>query len=294
MVIRHLAFVILLPVLGVLPIIGQMPIIGFAAQATFDAATGLVVAEIRINNRVTGRFGIDTGADRLYIDKKFAENNNLAKHGVPVQRQVVGLGGASGGYFVSFRSFEVGDQRFHNVNATVVDFDRLSGNQGLENPDGLIGYDLLSRMYVTVDYPTRSFQLEMSRPRFLSGRTFETISFKPIKHLIMVNVTFADGQTRPMILDYCATHTIISPQVAKQINPNAENGEILFLDLTIDGKIQSSSVETVVKDLTPLAKSMPRVRIAGILGRTFLAEHKITIDYRTSQIYLHQNAIADN
>lgn len=278
--IRHLALFMLLP------------IIGFAAQATFDAATGLVVADVRINNRVTGRFGIDTGADRLYIDKSFADKNYLAKDGIPDQRKIIGLNGVAGGYFVSFRTFEVGDQRMHNVNATVVDFDRLSGTNGGDHPDGLIGYDILSRMYVTVDYPNRSFALEMTRPRFLSGRTFETISFRQLKHFIVVDVTFSDGRTRPMILDYCATHTVISPKIAKEISPGSKNGEFVFLDLNLDDKIVSSGVETLIQDLTPLTKSMPRVKLEGILGRTFLADHKITIDYRTSSIYLHDNAIA--
>ena len=269
-----------------------LPIMGFATQATFDASTGLVVADVRINNRVTGRFGIDTGADRLYIDKSFAEKHYLAKDGIPDQRKVVGLNGATGGYFVSFRSIEVGDQRLNNVKATVIDFDELSGNRNVDHPDGLIGYDILSRMYVTVDYPANSFELEINRPRFLSGRTYETVSFRPIKHFIVVDVTFPDNRTRPMLLDYCATHTVISLEIAEQIQIDSKDGGSAFLDLEIDGTIRSSGVETIVRDMSLFRKSMSRVKIDGILGRTFLADHKITIDYRTSQIYLHQNAVA--
>ena len=280
MLIRHLVLIFLLPIMGL------------AAEATFDATTGLVIADVKIDNRVTGRFGIDTGADRLYIDQSFAEKNYLARDDIPDQRRVVGLNGATGGYFVSFRSIEVSDQRLQNVKATVINFEELSGNQGLDHPDGLIGYDILSRMYVTVDYPGRSFELEMKRPRFLSGRTFKTVSFRPVKHLIMVDVTFADGRTRPMILDYCATHTVISPAVANQIDLDVEDGDVVSLDLEIDGIIRSGGVETLVRDMSSLRESMPRVQIDGILGRTFLASHKITIDYRTSQIYLHQNAVA--
>ena len=269
-----------------------LPIMGFATQAAFDASTGLVVADVRINNRVTGRFGIDTGADRLYIDKSFAEKHYLAREGIPDQRQVVGLNGVTGGYFVSFRSMEVGDQRLNNVKATVIDFNELSGNRSVNHPDGLIGYDILRRMYVTVDYPANSFELETNQPRFLSGRGYERVSFKPIKHMVVVDVTFIDGRTRPMILDYCATHTVISPELAEQIHINSEDGGSIFLDLEIQGTIRSSGVETIVRDMSSLRRSMPRVKIDGILGRTFLADHKITIDYRTSQIYLHHNAVA--
>jgi len=278
--IRYLAFFFLLP------------IIGSAAEATFDATTGLVVADVRIDNRVTGRFGIDTGADRLYIDKEFAETNHLDLEGVPAQRQVVGLNGTSGGYFVTVRTIEVGDQRFHNVNATVVDLAQLSGGSD-DHPDGLIGFDLLRRMYVTVDYPHQSFDIEINQPRFLSGRKYETVSFRPANHLIMVDVTLSDGRTHPMALDYCASYTIITPKLADQLGVSAEPDQPLFLDMEIDGKIKSSGVYTVIQDLTPLKRSMPRVPIEGILGRSFLAEHKITIDYRTSQIYLHPSGLAD-
>ena len=278
--IRLLAFIILLPLQS------------WAAEASFDAATGLVIAEVRIDNRVTGRFGIDTGADRLYIDKSFAEKNNLAQSGISSQQEVVGLYGSTGGYFVTFRTLEVEGQRFHEVNATVIDFKQLSGGQD-NHPDGLIGYDILRRMYVTVDYPHQTFDLEINRPRFLSGRTYETIKFRQIDHLIMVEVTFPDGITAPMILDYCASYSVITPKLAERLGVRPLSGDFALVDMELDGVLKTSGVETQIHDLGSFAKSFPRVKIEGILGRTFLAEHKITIDYRTSQIYLHQNEVAD-
>ena len=60
-----------------------------AVEVTFHPYRGLVEVEVLIDGRVKGRFGIDTGADRLYIDKKFAEKNNLSKVGGSPPRLIV-------------------------------------------------------------------------------------------------------------------------------------------------------------------------------------------------------------
>ncbi len=291
---RLLAFLVVVPALFMIWLTGFALQTVIAAEATFDASKGLVEARIRINNRVNGRFGIDTGADRLYIDKSYAEENYLAKEGIPDQRKIVGVDGAAGGYFVTLRSFEVGDQRLHNVKATVVDFDKLTGNKNVEHPDGLIGYEILRRMYVTVDYPNQRFDLELTRPRFLSGRQYETVRFKMFNHLILVDVTFSDGKTRPMILDYCATHSTITKQLASELGLSGQTDFSENINMSLAGIINSDGVETIVRDLTDYKKAFSRVKFDGILGRTFLNQHKITINYKKSEIYLHKNIIANN
>jgi hypothetical protein len=66
-----------------------------AVEVPFHPDRGLVEVEVLIDGRVKGSFGIDTGADRLYIDTKFAEKNNLSKVGGPPPRLGVGIVGAS-------------------------------------------------------------------------------------------------------------------------------------------------------------------------------------------------------
>ena len=129
-----------------------------AAVIPFDPARGLVEVQVKLDGRVTGRFGIDTGADHLYIDRAFAEKNNLPIYDEMTGRQITGVEGSSKGYYTKLRSLEIGGERLFNVRATVTDIKALGGGRG-NHPDGLIGFEVIRHFYVTVDYPNTVLQL---------------------------------------------------------------------------------------------------------------------------------------
>ncbi len=261
-----------------------------AVDVPFDPTRGLVEVDVTINGEARGRFGIDTGADRIYVDREFAKRNNLTEAEPSKTRQVVGIDGTSSLTSVKLRSVEIGGERLYNLWANGADLGKLSHGPSSGRPDGLLGYDVLRRFYITVDYPNQRLSMRMSEPPFLHDDGIIAVPFRLAKHLIIVDVTI-DGKTRaPMLLDYCASHTTLTPDLAKRLGLPDETGSRVVVDeLALGSEISSSSVHATVADLGQIRKMSGRSDLAGILGGSFLYRYKITVDYKRHKVYFHPN-----
>ncbi|MBU8932688.1 MAG: retropepsin-like domain-containing protein [candidate division Zixibacteria bacterium] len=259
-----------------------------AGVVPFDPMRGLVEIDVTIDGRFKGKFGVDTGADRIYIDREFAKKNGLKVGSGQPQRPVAGAMGSSEAWSVSFRSLEMAGERLYNLDATAIDMAAFIPDDKWGRPDGLIGYDLLQRFYVTVDYPHRELDLQMSEPVSLRKDSLDMVSFRNKRHLILVDVTLNDSIKVPMILDYCASQVFVSPDLARMLgmNPDKERRGILKR-VSLSDKIVSLDVPVVVSDYTNLKKGLRGIEFEGILGAGFLFQHKITIDYKRNRIYRH-------
>jgi hypothetical protein len=257
-----------------------------SADLPFDPSRGLVEIEVVLDGAVKGRFGIDTGADRLYIDQEFAEKNNLKFAPFQAQRDVTGIDGSSPARSISLKSLQFGDQTLENLKATAIDMRGVITDQRAGVPDGLIGYDVLRNFFVSVDYPAKTIELEDEPPDFLTGKRYETVPYRTYRHLIIVDAVFNDDVSAPMLLDYCASVTVVSPALAEQMDLVLEPREVGFVStIEIGDGVSSDSVATVIADLTAFKRSTPRGEFEGILGATFLRNHRVTIDYAQQQIY---------
>ncbi|MEA2031469.1 MAG: pepsin/retropepsin-like aspartic protease family protein [candidate division Zixibacteria bacterium] len=254
----------------------------------FDPLRGLVEIKVVLDGRIEGIFGIDTGADRLYIDKTFAQKNGLKVGEGQPQRPVTGAEGNSKASPVAVRSLEIAGERLYNLDATAIDMNAIIPDGRWGRPDGLIGYDLLRRFYVTVDYPNRTLELSMSEPKFLRTESLDVVPFRSRRHLIMVDVTFNDTITVPMILDYCASQVFISANLATQLGMDSSKDKRgIVPQVSISNKIVTQNVPVVVTDYTNLEEGLRGIKFEGILGAGFLFRHKITIDYKHNRIYRH-------
>ncbi len=264
--------------------------VGFVSGApvTFDPNRGLVEVQVQIDGRVTGKFGLDTGADRLYIDREFAKTNGLSFAEGAIPHEVVGIDGADRSTFVSLRSLAIGDDRMYNLSAVAIDLNRLTKGQTGDHPDGLIGFDILRTFYLTIDYPGRSADLYVAEPRFLSGRDYLTVPFRLCKHLIIVDATIDGKVTRPMILDYCASSTVLSTKLANELGLTPRpDGSVTLSSVTLGGVVSQNDVSAVVTDLESYRKSFRDADFEGIIGNSFLWRHKVTIDYKRLRVYFH-------
>ena len=260
--------------------------ISHAGSIRFSSKSGLVMVPVWIDNRVQGEFGIDTGADKLYIDSSFAEENRIDFETEGQRYNVYGIDGFSGAYETTLKWFELGDNRLTDQPATVINMRRMTrSDQGI--PDGLIGHDVLSQFYVTVDYENNRLDLDKYRPQFVSGKQYRELRFDSHWHLILLDVTINDSLTVPMILDYGASVTSISPDLAAQAGHNAGAGEIFRLgSLAIDSKSRVTDVPTLVADYAAYREKFPRAAFEGILGATYLEHVKITVDYERDLLYI--------
>ena len=255
----------------------------------FDPVRGLVEVPVIINGHVKGTFGIDTGADRLYIDSGFAARNGLPLPCATPQRPVVGIEGSSEASFIDIRSLRIGKETLYNLQATAIDIGNIIKDKRRGYPDGLIGHEILRRFFVTVDYPERTLQLQMERPDFLMDTNYQTIKFTTLRHLILVDVTINDSVTVPMILDYCASYTSLSKELAHRLGFNIEDsGRFTLPKISLSGIVTSTNVPVVVSDYSDFKKSLKGASFEGIVGASFLYRHKLTIDYKGKRIYVHQ------
>jgi len=257
----------------------------------FDPVRGLVEVEVTIDGRVKATFGIDTGADRLYVDSAFARRHSLTFLRSPPQRPVVGIDGSSEASFIDIRSLRIGKETLYNLRATAINMDRIIKDKRLGYPDGLIGHDVLRRFYVTVDYPARTLRLQMEQPDFMKDHkdsSYRTVRFSTNRHLILVNVTLDDSVTVPMILDYCASYTSLSESLASQLGLDLkEDKRQRVATMSIGDIVTSKNVPVVVTDLSQFKKSLRGAKFEGIVGASFLYRYKFTIDYKGKRIYVH-------
>lgn len=258
------------------------------ASAPFKADRGLVEITVTLNNYATGRFGIDTGADQLYIDRDFAVANNLVESTGPSRTRVAGLDGTAAARSLKLRSLEFGGERLLNVDAMVIDINALSHGHDDDHPDGLIGYEILERTYLTIDFPNRELEARFDRPDIVKSASARHVPFRLKNHLILVDVTFPDGVVRPMMLDYGSSATWVSPKVARTLGLDADTlGDFQELEsLSIGGVITTTPVLVGVRSFAAYQRVLGGIRFDGIIGASFLYCHKITISYRQNEIFV--------
>lgn len=261
-----------------------------ATPIPFDPERGLVEVQVLIDGRVQGRFGLDTGADRLYIDRAFAKKNGLSfAEGAP-SHQIVGVDGVAQSSAVSLRSLEIGDERLYNLLAAAIELSDLTHGRTGDHPDGLIGFDILRRFYLTIDYPHHTADMYMAEPRFLAGREFETVPFRQFNHLIIVEARFSKEIVRPMVLDYCASITTISDQLARELAVSADSRGIgTIQSITLGDGVSSEMVPAAVANIEAYRRNFRGADFEGIIGASFLRSFKVTVDYKRSRVYFHRD-----
>jgi len=259
-----------------------------AEPIPFDASQNLVEIEVTINGNIKAVFGVDTGADRLYIDEAFAKAHNLQFYRGNARGAATSVEGKSDARQVKVERLEFGGQKVESIRASAVNLSELVPDKRGRVPDGLIGWNILREFYTTVDYPNHTIEFDRDKPRILTGNSYEEIDFTKYGHLILVDVTLNRLHETTMILDYCASHTVISDALAEKMNLTPDEHRLTNIDkIELGHKTTSKDVRTVVLDLTHYRHATPRAQYEGILGGTFLKDLKITVDYGHSKIYVH-------
>lgn len=252
------------------------------AHFPFDPSRGLVEVEATLNGALVGRFGLDTGADLLYVDREFARRAGILIPENESGKIVRGISGQSQVATKQVRSFAIGDERIYNVPIEIIDLKALSGING-DPPDGLIGYEALRRFYITIDYPNQKIDLLSYQPRH-DPNSVIAVQFDQVGHLIVVECE-VEGKKMSLFMDYCASQTILTPRALEKLGQR--DTEAMILNKISLGGITAKHVSFVVRKLDNLAD--PRVvKLDGILGYSFLRRYRVTIDYDRRQLLFHR------
>ncbi|MFZ5979209.1 MAG: aspartyl protease family protein [Candidatus Zixiibacteriota bacterium] len=253
----------------------------------FDPSRGLVEVEVTIDGRINGRFGIDTGADHLYVDKTFADKNRLVYYDEMDNRQIVGVAGRATGNYASLRSLAIGDERLYNLRAIVTDLATLAGPSAGAPPDGLIGFDVIRRFYVTVDYPNNRLELNQGEPALIRDHDYISIPFRESGHLILVKVTFDDDISAVMLLDFCASYSTVSNHLAGRLGLRQHTRDIQTLsEISLGSGVTGRDVRVIAMDVAQ-GPGNDHGAYEGIIGASLLYRYKITIDYKRHRVLIH-------
>ena len=128
------------------------------AVAITPSNAGAIVT-VKVNDRVSGRFLVDTGASWVTVTESFAQRLQLDLTTLPEMEFSMADGRKTKGHTVVFQSVAVGEARAVNVEAAV-----LSGRPG-EQVDGLLGMSFLRHFAVSLNGSSGKLILRQFAPK---------------------------------------------------------------------------------------------------------------------------------
>lgn len=268
----------------------------------FEYVSNEIVINATINDRVTMRFLVDTGATQSILDQKLAQS--IGQYKESNFAITTGSGHMKMNY-MSLDKLDLGELTLKDIPVAVTNlssFSHLIGNK----PAGLLGANILKRFAVTVDYEKR--QLILGDPNGISVPSgAKIVRTKPALGVSGLAVDgVIDGKVKATCLvDTGAAFNNISESVVKPILPSAllPVGEVLGLDgrkiTTSSVRFKSLSLDDVTIDnpvfsVSPSSTKVPAGLFSGgtrlaVLGNPLWSKYRLTIDYRGQRLILEQN-----
>ncbi|NJC24621.1 pepsin/retropepsin-like aspartic protease family protein [Neolewinella antarctica] len=255
----------------------------------FDFRSRLICFSATVNGR-PGNFILDTGAPHVMLNHRGA---------LAPTTTGVGAGGAVPLTESFIESFVLTGQEHRKMWALSLDLRPLEARLN-RKVDGFVGYELLHRSELRIDYPNRTFQLRNSdrHPRHEARKPDYILNFKLQGHLPVITVPTAGGKKLRLALDTGASANLLDGRLAGSTVPTGTQMNVQGLDgrpfttdvVTLSGTddvadLLSNSNFTLL-DLSELGGRGVDGRVDGILGSTFLARFTVGIDYRRGRIYL--------
>ena len=265
----------------------------------FQLVGRLIAVEASVDT-ITGKFIIDTGAERLLLNKNYVDGTRRLSGG--------SAHGASGAvkeaWAKNVDSLLWDNLSFFNIPAHVIDMTHLEEKRKTRIV-GIIGYEVLKDYEILLDYPARQIMLsKLDRKgnrideQAFSEAPIDSINFKLFKHGIIVNGT-VQGVPLKFNLDSGAELNLIDRKVKRQVIKNFEiikrvnmigagkkQIEVLagILKGVECGKTPNYGMRTLLTSLDDLSLTYGG-KIHGVLGFEFLRSKKTLINYKKKKIY---------
>lgn len=257
---------------------------------SFEFHRNLIFFPAKLDGEV-GNFILDTGAPTLLINSRQKDPQSSATG--------YGTGGEVQLAHYKIESLEFGGQHLNKRWALALDLRAMEQRTG-RRIDGFVGYDVLTRRELRIDYLRREFSLLKSsrKPVHAGVAPDHVLDLNFVDHLPVVKLK-AGKQKLRFILDTGASVNLIDHRYAALTVPLGRKMNIQGLD----GNNASHDIIELreVKTLSLTAQQRAFVsmnldhlqaagepQIAGILGSTFLDNYVVGIDYRRRKLYLWQ------
>lgn len=256
--------------------------------------------EIFVQVKLNGReylMMLDTGAGITVVDQPVAEALRLPPGD---SMNVLGASGQGSASVTRLSSLQIGNVHLRDVQVAVTDLGliRLIGGSRF---GGILGFNVLSRFRVTVDYHRRTLTLERPGGKLPPGRAI-IAQFPGATPMLGVEVE--DIGKVPMLLDTGAAMSILPVEAGQQWQPFRSAS--LGLTLGVGGmgnvpraarastvRLAGETVRGVMLMYSPPAVQGAPVQILseagfGLLGNNLLRHFRLTIDYPMRTVVLHR------
>jgi hypothetical protein len=285
---------------------GAAPVTWLATKGTaklpFDYRARHVWLKASVNGGPPEDFLFDTGASVTVLDSAWAATHGLKTSG---RMQAAGAGAAGGASFTTLGSLRVASPandgvELHDVKVAVLDVNPSFEPMFWRSMAGVIGYDVISRFVVTVDYDDSLLVLHDPATWTYTG-TEKPLSMVMNGTVPALKGKFDDADEGLFRLDVGSSSTVdVHAPFAKRTGILNRMGKTTRFDGVGFGGTFSSDVGRLRSmSLGPYEWDDPVVTVshategafaseefAGNIGNRILERFKVTFDYERRQVYL--------
>ena len=265
----------------------------------FELFNNHIYVKARINNsKKRYDFVYDTGAMATVIDKGLTEKLGLKLEG---KLPGVGAAGTESTALSEIKSLSIGKIDFLNQSVAVMDFSNLQ-KQIKHKFEGLIGYDVISRVITVIDYKNEKMELldySKFKPNSKEFRDFKILNIDLYSKIFLLSLEL-DGKKGNFLIDtgsnsYFDLSSNFVNKTNLLVNNNDELKTINFAGL--GGVMESKIIENYELDFfgekistnIGIHESNRGIfadkSIDGIIGSGFLKNFIIVLDYKNNKFY---------
>jgi hypothetical protein len=264
---------------------------------------GVILLTARLGNYPDSlNFILDTGSGGISLDSLTCERLKIKSE--PSDRTIRGIAGIRTVRFVYNQTLHLPNLDVDSLNFHVNDYDILTSAYG-ERVDGIIGYSLLSRYIVKVDYDSSKIQIysrgSMRYPRggFLLRPILSTLPIQSARvedeRPINTRFYFDTGAGLCLLLsrDFVDDSTILSKKRKPVLTQGEGLGGKMEMQLTTMkafkiGPYRFKRVPTYIFEDAYNVTAYPY--LGGLIGNDILRRFNVILNYDRRDIYLQPNS----
>ena len=264
---------------------------------------GVMIVRAKFDNVPdTLNFILDTGSGGISLDSATCAEFNTAV--TPTDTTITGMGGVRKVPFVFNRTLHLPGLSIEHLNFHVNDYDVLTSVYG-EKIDGIIGYSVLSRYIVKIDYDSLKLDfcsrgtLRYPRGGFLLKPIMSTlpVNFARVKDGRTITARFLHdigaGVCLMLSKDFAEDSTILNKKRRLWAKEGEGVGGKIDMHLTVIkelkfGPYRFRNVPTYIFDDVFNVTSYPY--LGGLIGNDILRRFNTIINYEKKDIYLVPNS----
>jgi hypothetical protein len=266
---------------------------------------GVVLINAKLDNFPdTLNFVLDTGSSGISLDSTTVKYFNLVP--MPTERTIRGIAGIRKVSFLMNRKLHLPGLDIDSLNFHINDYEILTSVYGLKI-DGIIGYSVLSRYIVKIDYDNYKIEfwtkgtIRYPRGGYLFKPTIQTTNFLPVqsarvKDAVTVNSRFLYdiGAALCLLLtkEFIEDSTFLDKKRKLFVKEAEGLGGKVDMHITVSkelkiGPYRFRNVPTYIMDDVNNITSYPIM--GGLIGNDILRRFNTIFNYEKEEFYLTPN-----